>query len=254
VRPARRLAVAALALLALAGLSGCRIGAGSGSARGTLHITGCIGEGDDIDAQEAFDLHPTFFAGEPIDDPTGITETNQIRVRMQRSGANVDDADALIIDITDVATVAARLGEWIEVHAAGDATPASGDQTVGPVRASLLLMHRCARRFPALVPSPLLADTDENFAETGVRSVIRFTKLGDRECVVDDGSVHDCERTDGGAYRVGFGGEIRAEFDFHLVDPRPKYLGADFPALGKGHLVGHVDFTLARGRVAQVFP
>jgi hypothetical protein len=256
VRPRGALvAVAALSLLAGAGsLGGCGIGEGKGEVKGTLHINGCFGEGTDLSNQKAFDLHPSFFAGEPIDDPANERRMDQLRLRVQSSGANVETADALVVEVTDVAQVAARLGQWMDVYAAGDATPAGGTELVGPVRASLNLLRTCGKLFPAVQQWSLVADTDTDYAATGIHSKIRFTQLGGRECVVDETGVHDCEATDGGAYSVGFGGNIRAEFDLHVVDPRPKYLGPEYPALGGGHIVGYFEFTLRRGRVAQAFP
>jgi len=233
---------------------GCAIGDGEGEVKGTIHISGCMGEGDDLTSQEAFDLRPSFFAGEPIDDPSGSGETNQLRIRVQSSGANPENADSLVIELNDVGAVATRLGEWLDVYAGGDASPAEGVQQVGRVRASLNLMRTCARRFPGVGQWTLVAHTDKDYAHSGVHSKIRFTRLGKFGCVGEEGSVSECNRSDGGPYAVGFGGVIRAEFDFHLVDPRPEYLGPEYPSLGAGHIVGYFEFTMRRGRVAQMFP
>jgi hypothetical protein len=243
--------VAALAL-ALA-LGSCGIGQGEGEVKGTLHITGCIGDGDDLGNVKAFDLHPSFFAGEPIDDPTHDGSMDQIRIRVQSSGASVQNVDALIVDVVDVSQIAAQLGQWIDVYAAGDATP-EGTQRIGPVRVSLDLMRTCGRLWPSVDQWSLVADTDVDYSTSGIHSKIRFTKIGGRGCAVDETGVHDCEATDGGSYAVGFGSDIRAEFDLALVDPRPRYLSPEYPALGAGHVVGYFDFTLRRGRVAQAFP
>ena len=249
----RRGACVVAAALALA-LGSCGIGQGNGEVRGTLHITGCFGDGDDLRNVKAFDLHPSFFAGEPIDDPSGAGNADQLRLRIQSSGASVENADALVVEVDNVAQVAAQLGQWIDVYGAGDATPDTGIEQVGPVRISLDLLRTCGRRFPAVDQWSLVADTDPDYAATGVHSKIRFTQLGGRNCVVDETGVHDCEATDGGSYTVGFGSDIRAEFDLSLVDPRPRYLSPAYPALGAGHVVGYFHFTLRRGRVAQAFP
>jgi hypothetical protein len=246
--------MAAATLLLLADLTGCGIGDGKGEVKGTLHITGCFGEGDDLNNRKAFDLRPSFFAGEPIDDPSSVRNADQVRLRIQSSGASVENADALVVEVINVEQVAARLGQWIDVYAAGDASPVAGTEPVGPVRISLNLMRTCGRRFPLVDQWSLAADTDADYATTGIHSKIRFTKLGSRDCTVDENGVHDCEATDGGPFTVGFGGEIRAEFDLELVDPRPQYLGPEYPALGAGHVVGYFEFTLRRGRVAQAFP
>ncbi len=250
----RAVVAAALLLGGTIGLGGCGIGEGKGEVKGTLHITGCVGEGEDLGNVEAFDLHPSFFAGEPIDDPSGVGNADQLRLRIQSSGASVENADALVVEVTNVAAVAAQLGQWIDVYMGGDASPVTGTQHVGPVRISLNLLRRCSGLFPKVNQWTLAADTDPDYSVTGIHSKIRFTKLGGRDCVVDELGVHDCEATDGGPYNVGFGGDIRAEFDLRMVDPRPRYLGPEYPALGAGHIVGYFEFTLRRGRVAQAFP
>jgi hypothetical protein len=244
----------ALVVAALAALCGCGIGEGKGEVKGTLHMTGCIGDGEDLGNVKAFDLHPSFFAGEPIDDPSGVGNADQLRLRIQSSGASVENADALVVEVTNVAQVAGRLGQWIDVYAAGDSTPEGGSQNVGPVRISLDLMRTCARRFPSVTQWSLTADTDADYSTSGIHSKIRFTRLGGRGCTEDETGVYDCEATDGGPYTVGFGSDIRAEFDLWLVDPRPRYLSPEYPALGAGHVVGYFEFTLRRGRVAQAFP
>ena len=248
----RRGAVAAV-LLVVGLFVSCGIGEGKGEVKGTLHITGCYGEGNDLNNRKAFDLHPAFFAGEPIDDPTAVGGLDQIRIRIQSSGANVQNADALVVDVVNVGQVAAQLGQWIDVYAAGNAHP-QGTEPTSPVRVSLDLLRTCGRLWPSLDQWSLVADTDADYSTTGVHSQIRFTKLGGRSCEVDETGGYDCESSDGGAYQVDFGGEIRAEFDLQLVDPRPKYLSPDYPSLGAGHVVGYFDFTLRRGRVAQAFP
>jgi hypothetical protein len=245
---------ATIAAALLVALAGCGIGEGKGEVKGAVHITGCYGDGNDLGNLKAFDLHPSFFAGEPIDDPSGIGNADQLRLRIQSSGASVENADALVVEVTNVAQVAARLGQWIDVYAAGDSTPPTGIQQVGPVRITLDLMRTCGRRFPLVDQWSLTADTDADYSTSGVHSKIRFTRLGGHGCVDDETGVHDCESTDGGDITVGFGSDIRAEFDLWLVDPRPRYLGPEYPALGTGHVVGYFEFTLRRGRVAQAFP
>ncbi len=57
-----------------ASAGGCGIGEGSGSAQGPLWILGCR-DGDPLgtpDKPMGFDLKPTFFAGEPIEDIAGM--------------------------------------------------------------------------------------------------------------------------------------------------------------------------------------
>ena len=63
-------------------LGGCTVGSGSGSASGPLWVQGC--EGTQA-APAAFDLRPTFFAGDPIDDPSKATSVNRLLIRLQRT-------------------------------------------------------------------------------------------------------------------------------------------------------------------------
>jgi hypothetical protein len=99
--------VASFATLAL----GCDVGDGSGTAIGTLFAEGCLTKNADKSLQ-AYDLKPTFFAGEPIEDvcpPPGNCpgeHTNRLLIRMQRTGNRIEVNDTLYIDVQNAGEVA----------------------------------------------------------------------------------------------------------------------------------------------------
>ena len=59
-----------------------------------------------MDKPDDFDLQPTFFAGEPIEDIAGVPPTNRLIIRMQRNGNAVEINDTLYFDIRNSAEVA----------------------------------------------------------------------------------------------------------------------------------------------------
>ncbi len=247
----------AVGCVALAGAAGCRIGEGHGEVKGSVFIEGCLGSGADRTNYDNpdFDLGPTFFAAEQIDDSIRVSPQDKLYIRIQGSGANVWAADALLIDVLDLQHVAAHMGEWIPVHAAGDLHPGTptGQQPTSPVRVVLSLLRTCSQAIGTATVGVLYADTDPS---TGEESVIRFTRLGSLACSsVDDGGASGCtvpENVD--TFGVDFGDHIAAQFALHLVDPRPEYLGAEYPARVSGFVTGSFDFIMRRGRVAQPFP
>ena len=99
-------------LLGAAGLGGCRVGKGVGAASGTLFELGCSKAGDycyapdqcgTADLPVPFDLKPSFFAGEPIDDlrqvdPGSAFMSNRLTIRLQRSGKQIEQNDVLTFD------------------------------------------------------------------------------------------------------------------------------------------------------------
>jgi hypothetical protein len=145
-------------------LGGCTVGSGAGSASGPLWVQGCEGTQT---APAAFDLHPTFFAGDPIDDPSQVTSVNRLLIRMQRTGQAIEINDTLYFDVENSYEIARcvrgrtlpdgsgdfdmtnmGLGPWCDPLAAGvtdggapDAAGtldagAVGDAGAGPIPAS----------------------------------------------------------------------------------------------------------------------
>jgi hypothetical protein len=104
---AARLTVAPLLVVA----GGCTVGAGSGSASGTLFDIGC-NQSDSLKTPEPYSLHPTFFAGEPIEDvcpPPGQCSgphMNRLIIRLQQTGNRVEVNDTLYFDIENAYKVA----------------------------------------------------------------------------------------------------------------------------------------------------
>jgi hypothetical protein len=109
-------------VLALSGVGltagACTVGSGAGSAKGALFVESC----DPDNSRPApaagqplpsFDLHPSFFAGEPIDDVCPPPDqcpgehTNRLVIRMQRSGNRIEVNDTLYFDIENAFQVAA---------------------------------------------------------------------------------------------------------------------------------------------------
>ena len=94
-----------LVFLLMAAAAGCTVGSGSGTAVGPLWIVGCK-EGENFGspppgAPADFDLNPTFFAGEPIEDIADGPHINRLIIRMQRNGNGVEVNDTLYFDIPD---------------------------------------------------------------------------------------------------------------------------------------------------------
>jgi hypothetical protein len=115
VRSAERRA-APLVLAALGAL-GCTVGSGAGSAVGPLYALGCDQSTTPADlgtfaTPRCFDLSPTFFAGNPIEDVaplTGVTPTmptNRLIIRMQRDGNGADSTDSFVVDVQNTFEVA----------------------------------------------------------------------------------------------------------------------------------------------------
>lgn len=109
-------------VVALAGallLAGCGVGDGTGAAVGTLFVNGCRPVALD-GAFPDYDLKPTFFAGQPIEDicpPPGNCpgeRTNRLIIRMQRTGKRVEVDDTIYIDIENSVEVARCIRGLVE--------------------------------------------------------------------------------------------------------------------------------------------
>jgi hypothetical protein len=101
-------------------LGGCSVGKGVGAASGFLYEYGCSKNGDyrapsgeigSEDSPAPYDLQPTYFAGEPIDDLREYTAgsgvmSNRLIVRLQRSGKQLELNDVLTFDISSSYEVA----------------------------------------------------------------------------------------------------------------------------------------------------
>ncbi len=161
------------------GLCSCSVGKGVGAASGVLYEYGCNDQGDycsapDVCGTEAnpvpYDLAPTFFAGEPIDDlreynAGSAIMKNRVIIRLQRSGKQIELDDVLTFDVTS-SYEAARcvrgrvdpttgLNDWKESNCfrASDTSPGRMRiQYDSDIRASLVLGSTCTRELPRAAP------------------------------------------------------------------------------------------------------
>ncbi len=262
-----------LSLLSVFAAGGCTVGSGSGSASGPIWVIGCL-EGGNYGTPEApreFDLKPTFFAGEPIEDITDGPHINRLIIRMQRNGNGIESNDTLYIDIPDSGLVAhcirgrtvggvpdydATTSGSIDVDqppwcdwSAGGMYPRINVLPDGPVRIALAPLRTCGSqaRPPAFV----------NVVGDAAVGWIEFEDFGLAQQPTLPPEERDPFGTD---FKVGFGQRLRATFHIEqLLDhrvviaireddvlPQPSRIG--------GMLDGYFDFNMERGRAAQPFP
>jgi hypothetical protein len=211
-----------LALFAAACLVGCGVGQGTGAAAGPLFVGQCdklttIGSPG---APVMYDLRPTYFVADPVNDLPHLNPSNRVTIRMQSSGNLVEEADVVYINIANVRLVAEQLGQPILV---GPATN---------LRASLMLNRTCPRE-------AVLTELD---------GTIQFSRFG----------VQDSAAAVPNDFRIQFGDTLTATFSFDVVDRRAIGLGGIGntpvePTVG-GHLDGGFDFVVRQGRAAQSYP
>lgn len=299
-------------LLTIAGLGGCSVGKGVGAAKGDIFELGCSKNGDYCYAPGVcgtaapdggtaspdggtassggpvpYDLRPTFFAGEPIDDlrqvnPGSAIMNNRLIIRLQRSGKQIELNDVLTFDITSSYEVARcvrgavdpKTGEnlWDPVNCYRDPTNpnAPGRMRVNfdsPVHASLALMVTCTANLVAnavsFVPVPLNYSATPNPVVTdgSWASWVEFQEFGTAAQVDKDPSQRDkVENT----FHIEIGQRIYATtFMLTLQDdavvnaainnlpkPAPNIGGT----LGGDPTTGRFDFDVERGQGAQFFP
>ncbi len=213
-------------------LAACQVGSGVGTVDGTLYIRQCaqraavgatsvgttysIGEAD---APSAYDMKPTYFVAEAVDDFSRLYPHNRLNIRVQSDGARIEQADVLFVNIASLYEVALALHQPVEV----------GPNT--NVRATLSLNQACP--MPEVTPA--------------LQGSITFEHLGkaDPARVPID-------------FRVSFEERITASFDLNVIDIRAATLGGVGsvrvdPAVG-GHLTGWFDFIVRQGQSAQSFP
>jgi hypothetical protein len=288
-------------LLGAAGLGGCRVGKGVGAASGTLFELGCSKAGDycyapdqcgTADLPVPFDLKPSFFAGEPIDDlrqvdPGSAIMSNRLTVRLQRSGKQIEQNDVLTFDIMTSYEVARcvrgavdkNTGKnlWDENNCYRDPTndSAPGRMRVNfdsPVHASLALMATCTANLVAaavsFVPVPLNYTATPNPVVTdgSWASWVEFQEFGSASQVEVAPTKRDEIKN---TFRIELGQRIYAtKFALTLVDeadvnaainnlPKPSSpegKGNIGGTLGGSEITGRFDFDLERGQGAQFFP
>lgn len=101
-------------------LNACSVGQGVGAANGAIYVYGCSKNGDysasgvtgTWQTPAPYDLQPTFFAGEPIDDlreyssSTNAIMSNRLIIRLQSSGQQYERVDVLTFDVVSSYEVA----------------------------------------------------------------------------------------------------------------------------------------------------
>lgn len=265
--------------LAAASAGGCGVGDGTGSAKGDLFMVGCLEGGDygEPGAPIAYDLSPSYFVGEPIEDISDARPAaNQLTIRLQRNGNALEITDTLYFQIPssyDVATclrgqtingvpqwdttstgtlVDLNAPPWCEapvpVAMGGTGLPRIHLVPAGPVRVSFTPLNTCASKQhpPAIV------------SITGVArdGWIDFQDFG---TAMDNSVPSDMRTGVGNDFKVDFGQRLRASFHADMDDDRVQTALRMMvdpprdPTIG-GTLDGDFDFDLSRGQGAQSFP
>jgi len=213
-------------------VSACALGEGNGSVDGALFIRQCakrtqVGASGAASAYSFgepgaplnYDMKPSFFAAEPINDFSRLLPNNRLNIRVQSDGSRIEQADVLFINIASVEPIATGLGQDVEV----------GPNT--NVRATLSLNQSCP--MPEVIPA--------------LEGVINFTQFGDANA----GHVP-------ADFRIGVDNRLQAAFNFHVIDVRAATLGGTGnvpldPAVG-GQISGYFDFVVRQGQRAQSYP
>jgi hypothetical protein len=223
----------ALALAAALGMvAACSVGDGTGVVQGSVFIRQCamrteVGASGSQSAYSfgsatapvAYNMQPSFFAAEPINDFPRLNPNNRLNIRVQSDGSRIEQADVLFVNIASVFDVAVALGQDITV-----------DSTTN-VRATLSLNQSCP--MPEVTPA--------------LEGTINFIDFGDANLghVAPD-------------FRVGFEDHLKATFNLHIVDLRAATIGGEGvvpidPAVGGG-ITGYFDFIVRQGQRAQSYP
>jgi hypothetical protein len=281
-------------LLALI-LSGCSVGQGTGAASGKLFVLNCSSAGDYCDssgvcgtpsAPADYDLKPDFFAGEPIDQlsqfplsgsPLSGSEPrmNRVTIRLQRSGKQIENTDALFFDVVDSYEVA-RCVRGREIPVAGQPNQHDYDDrycfrasTTGPARVRISVVGGIvhATLSPAMTCTrPVDATADDVFPDDGVvqpvdsgafESWIEFADFGS---AAQNDQLDPTTRTPvSDTFRIQLEDQLHASAfsltlqDEKVVTAQENLVPPLAPDIG-GSLTGWFDFKLERGQSAQIFP
>jgi hypothetical protein len=288
------LVVASLgAAMGVGSFSGCSVGKGVGAASGTLYEYGCSKNGDYVspagipgtEAKPAsYDLRPTFFAGEPIDDlrqlnPGSAIMNNRLTIRLQHSGKEIEQNDVLTFDVATSYEVARCVrgrvdnvtgqNDWDETNCyrASDTGPGRVRiQYDSPILGSLSLKATCtanlvASAVSAPVPPDYASTTSPVVTDGSWASWVEFQEFGS---AAQTNMAPTDRKVVPGNFRVELGQRIYAtSFALTLIDnqvvtaaikdlPRPASLIGG--TLGGDPTTGRFDFDLERGQGAQFFP
>jgi hypothetical protein len=263
-----------------------------GAASGSIYVYSCTKNGDycpdgvcgTADSPAAYDLKPSFFAGETIDDlrefssGSGIM-SNRLIVRLQRSGKQIEQNDVLTFDVASSYEVARCVrgrvdsatgkNDWSDTDCfrASDNGPGRVRlQYDSSVRAYLNMKATCtanlvADAVSAPVPPSYTTAAKPVVTDGSWSSWVEFQEFGN--AAQTDRAPTEREAI-GGKFRVELGGRVYAtSFQLTLVDDgvvtaainnvpkRDPMIGG---TLGGDSSTGRFDFDLARGQGAQFFP
>jgi len=279
-------------ILAVWGLGGCSVGKGVGAASGTLYEYGCSKDGDYCSAPNVcgteavpvpYDLRPSFFAGEPIDDlreqnPGSAIMSNRLTIRLQRSGKQIELNDVLTFDITSSYEVARCVrgrvddsgqNDWDEANCFRASDTAPGRMRVqydSPVHAGLTLKATCtanlvASAVSAPVPLSFTATPNPVVTDGSWSSWVEFQEFASAAQV---DTAPNARGAIDPKFHVQLGDRIYASsFALTLVDDQvvnaaikdlPKPPASIGGTLGGDPATGRFDFDLERGQGAQFFP
>lgn len=277
--------VGVVALLVTSGL-GCTVGSGSGDAAGPLFVRSCGAFGGPVDVNDpstfkVFDLDPSFFAGEPVEDIREGEKTNRLMIRLQRDGGGIENSDTLFFDVVNSREVARCVRGRKLLSTSGVLLPDYDARVcywpspegparlrVGPtdyVRAHLAPYRTCRSSVapqvvvgtavpctPAQGQTSCPADDPDSW-----ESFLEVRAFG--AAVVDPDTPPTDRPEVEGSFKVDFGGRIWAPRfrltvrDDQLIDPEPGVAGPLRPDV-LGTMEGFFDFDLERGRAVQTFP
>jgi hypothetical protein len=231
-----------------------------------------------------YDLRPSFFAGEPINDlrqQNGGNEimNNRLTIRLQRSGKEIEQNDVLTFDIASSYEVArcvrgrvdknTGMNDWDETNCYRASDNGPGRMRVqydSQVRAALTLKATCtanlvASAVSAPVPPDYTTAASPTVADGNWLSWVEFQEFG---VAAQIDQVPQKRDPISNKFYVGLGEPIHASaFSLTLVDdqvvnaaindlpqPAPNIGGT----LGGDSTTGWFDFGLERGQGAQFFP
>jgi|GEM_PF-3803330 len=201
-------------------LSGCKLGTGDGAVAGAVYLAQCVDTQPlgAPDAPAAFDLNPQFYAADQVFDLPRPEPNNRVSIRVQSGGNLIDEANALLVNIASERLLLPLVGQSIRV----------GPDT--NIRATLSLQRMCP----------------QHTVQMELDGTVTFSTFG-------HGSASSSPD-----YHVTYGDQLKAEFDFVVVDRRAIALsGAGEVPLtpaAAGHLSGFFDFIIRQGRAAQAYP
>jgi len=254
---------------------GCVVGDGTGSATGQLFMIGCLMGGDrgTPDDPMDYDLRPTYFVGDPIEDISDGPPANELIIRMQRNGDALEITDTLYFDIRNSREIArclrgridptTGLPDWDTSTGTVDPNvtepwcgpPATAD---GPPRIRLVPSGLVRTSFTPLGTCKSASHPPNIVSITGVArdGWIDFADFGGAE---DPSTPPDMRKPIDNDFKVNFGDRLQARFQMTMDDDRvltAEKMGVDpapAPTIG-GNLMGNFDFDLQRGQGAQTFP